>query len=273
MRSALILSAFVAVAFAIPRPQDMEYAPSDDLPAPDKLGPDYSSTVEIVDYNPAAATASAVAAVEEAPPSSTPYEKRSGACEPQSAGHGPVPVPDTPAAFLADGDFATAAESAVTPHGYTKSFSNLQGSTRGLGYMAVYTLDSYDAAKCAAKCNATYPCLGFNIYYERDPSVSPSNDNRCPNPPSVTNIKCSLWGYPVYAETAKNAGQFRSKFRVVIAGSNGYNRDPIFHTLHGWTGPVVLSSAINAPLLVYPLPFIAIWNSNEHDSTNSESKC
>ncbi|KAI9783197.1 MAG: hypothetical protein M1839_004037 [Geoglossum umbratile] len=249
MRSALILSALAAVTFAIPHPQSMEYAPADDVPAPDSLGPDYASTVEPVDYDPAAAIASAVAAVEEAPPSSTPYEKRSGSCEPQPPGSGSVPNPDTPVAFLALADFPTLAESAVTPPGYTKSFSNLQGSTGELGYMGLYTLTSYDVAKCAQKCNAAYPCQAFNIYFERDPTVDPSYDDTCPNPPSLTNIKCTLWGYPVFAETAKNTGQWRSQFQVVIAGSNGYNKDPVYNTPPGWTGPAVLPAAINAPLL------------------------
>ncbi|KAI9773059.1 MAG: hypothetical protein M1840_008179 [Geoglossum simile] len=247
MRSVLILSALAAVTFAIPRPQDIEYAPADDVPAPDPLGPDYSSTVEPVDYDPAAAVALAIAAVEEAPPSSTPYGKRSGTCEPQPPGHGPVPVPDTPDEFLADGNFTTYAEYAVTPPGYVQSFSNLQGSTGGLGYMGLSTLDSYDVAECAAKCNAAYPCQAFNIYFERDPTVNPSYDDSCPNPPSLTNIKCTLWGYPVYAATAKNTGQRRSRFQVVIAGSNGYNKDLLYNTPPGWTGPVVLPGAINAP--------------------------
>jgi hypothetical protein len=252
MRSALILSALAAVTFAIPRPQDIDYAPTDDVPDPDPLGPDYSSTIEPVDYDPVAAVASAVAAVDEAPPSPSPYEKRSGTCEPQPPGSGPVPVPDTPAAFLADGDFTSYANSAVTPPGYTQSFSNLQGSTGSLGYMGLYTLDSYDVAKCAAKCNAAYPCQAFNIYFERDPTVDPSYDDTCPNPPSLTNIKCTLWGYPVYAKTATNTGQWRSQFQVVITGSNGYNKNPAFNTPLGWTGPAVLPGAINAPLLVSP---------------------
>jgi hypothetical protein len=35
-------------------------------------------------------------------------------------------------------------------------------------------------------------------------------------------FQCVLWSGPVNAENAVNAGQWRNKFQVVIAGSNGY---------------------------------------------------
>ena len=58
------------------------------------------------------------------------------------------------------------------------------------------------------------------MYIERDPSVDPNKDN-CPNPPSTTNFKCTLWGVPVTVEEATNKGQYRDDFQVVITGSNG----------------------------------------------------
>jgi hypothetical protein len=68
--------------------------------------------------------------------------------------------------------------------------------------------------------------MGFNIYYERDPSIIPAAT--CPNPAPVTNTKCALFGYPVSRESAVNVGQSRGPedangvaFQVVIVGSNG----------------------------------------------------
>lgn len=132
-------------------------------------------------------------------------------------------------AYLADDSpLAQAAQAASTPNGYVKSFSNLQGSSQQIGYLTFKTLPGpkYDVEACAAFCNSERYCLGFNIYFERDPSVDPAPG--CPNPPPVTNIKCSLYGYPVAAESATNRGQWRGPqdnygeaFHVVIAGSNG----------------------------------------------------
>ena len=56
---------------------------------------------------------------------------------------------------------------------------------------------------------------------ERDPSVNPNATMGCPNPPSIVNYKCTLWGSGVTAESAKNKGQWRIQFEVAIAGSNG----------------------------------------------------
>ncbi|KAH0536583.1 hypothetical protein FGG08_006567 [Glutinoglossum americanum] len=247
MRSALILSALAVIAAAIPSPQELPIDAIDTVPDPDVQGPDPTIQTDPVDYDSSAAIKAAIADVEQDPPSIR--KKRDGGCEPQPAGSGPVPYPDSPEAFLASSDIASTAGSAATPASYSQSFSNLNGSISSLGYMGLYTLTSYDVALCASKCNNAYPCQAFNIYFERDPTVNPSYGSACPNPPSLTNIKCTLWGYPVYAETAKNTGQWRSQFQVVIAGSNGYNRVLPYKTPSGWTGPTVLPGAINAPLL------------------------
>jgi hypothetical protein len=134
------------------------------------------------------------------------------------------------AEYLAsNSSFAQAATSASTPNGYAKSFTNYHGSTQQIGYLTYRTIDSglYDVDSCAAFCDSEKFCLGFNIYFERDPSVDP-NDASCANPKPITNVKCSLYGYPVAAKTATNEGQWRGyqnaqgeAFHVVIAGSNG----------------------------------------------------
>jgi hypothetical protein len=153
-------------------------------------------------------------------------------------------------------ELATEALSAKTPSGYTMSFTNLQGSTQQIGYLTYKNLESgsYDVDGCASFCDSVAYCIAFNIYYERDPSVDAAD--ACPNPTPITNVKCSLYGYPISAETAKNDGQWRGpqdsqgeSFHVVIAGSNGYSKNPTPEPQPGFTGPSkLLTGAINAPL-------------------------
>ena len=85
--------------------------------------------------------------------------------------------------------------------------------------MGYSTVDTFDTELCATKCDEKEGCLGFNIYVERDPSLNPGPE--CRNPDTVTNIKRSFWGGPVYTDTATNTGQWREQFEVAIAGSNG----------------------------------------------------
>jgi hypothetical protein len=99
----------------------------------------------------------------------------------------------------------------VTPAGYTLAFQDLQASSQIRRYLGYVNLDSYDVDECAAYCNRKDNCVAFNIYYERDPTVDP-NEALCPNPPSLTNIKCVRWGLPVSEDTAKNIGQRRGKY-------------------------------------------------------------
>jgi hypothetical protein len=47
---------------------------------------------------------------------------------------------------------------------------------------------------------------------------------RCPNPKSITNYKCTLWGSNLDASTATNQGGYREQFQVVVVGSNGYDK-------------------------------------------------
>lgn len=86
--------------------------------------------------------------------------------------------------------------------------------------MGLYTLDSYDTLTCASKCDQASGCSAFNVYLERDPTLN-ANEVNCPNPPSTTNYKCTLWGAPVSSAEATNTGQYQAQFQVVIAGSNG----------------------------------------------------
>lgn len=142
-------------------------------------------------------------------------------CLAQPTGHGPIPSPDNASAFISFSSFAIAASTAPNPPGYTNVFSNLHASNSALGYLGFTTLQQYDPSVCAKKCSAITACQSFNIYFERDPAQSP-DDSSCEDPKSTTQIKCSFWGSQVIAANAKNTGQWRNKFQVVIAGSNGY---------------------------------------------------
>ncbi|USW55002.1 hypothetical protein Slin15195_G083210 [Septoria linicola] len=78
----------------------------------------------------------------------------------------------------------------------------------------------YSAKECAKRCTNVKGCQSFNLYYERAPSVAPSD--ACPNPVSKTVLKCVYYGGPVSERSATNDGQWQRDFRVVVAGSNGY---------------------------------------------------
>jgi hypothetical protein len=182
--------------------------------------------------------------------------------------------------------FASSASAAAAPTTYTSVFTNLQGSTQQNGYIGLYTLKTYDPSLCAAKCNAVPLCESFNLYFERDPTVDP-NDISCANPASLTNIKCTLYGYPISGATATNVGGYRgvspaggSAFKVAIAGSNGYVRR-ITPSLTNFTGPVDLgNAAINAPLdttpgVTYPDTYVTfkVYDTGRYDPSLCAVAC
>ena len=166
-------------------------------------------------------------------------------CAPQPTGSGQtITSPDSVDAFVNNAPFQAIASSAATPSGYAQVFSNLNASTSANSYIGLYTLPSYSPAMCAAYCDNTTSCTSFNIYIERDPSQNPTaNDSTaptvwgywCPNPSSITNYKCTLWGSNIDNTTATNAGGWREQFQVVIVGSNGYDKTNA-------TTPAVVSS-------------------------------
>jgi hypothetical protein len=53
---------------------------------------------------------------------------------------------------------------------YQQTFKDLGASSSANSYLGLYTLQSYDVAKCAAICDKVALCTAFNIYIERDPS-------------------------------------------------------------------------------------------------------
>ncbi|CAK1367665.1 hypothetical protein CB0940_11561 [Cercospora beticola] len=222
--------AVVAAAGAPPTPSIAQDAPS-----------------QTIHYD-AAAIQQQAAAEQKADPATPATKFKRAACDPLWAGKGPIPNPDTSEAFLDFADLSNAALAAPTPAGYTNTFKNLKAMNNALGYMGYDLLDKYDAVECSKKCDVRDGCAAFNIAFERHPSIDPSpKGGACDNPPSTTLIKCVYWGGPVTARNAVNDGQWRTDFRVVIAGSNGYVNQTV-DTVQGYTGPNFLGSrAISAP--------------------------
>jgi len=165
-------------------------------------------------------------------------------CAPQPGGYGPHVEPDTVEAFESYPPFHADAQSAMTPTNYTNSFRDLNASISQNSYLTYKVLSSYSVPDCASFCDTTDLCTAFNIYLERDPALNPSSDDSsnstyCPNPPSITNYKCSLFGSSVNATAATNNGQYRADFHVVIAASNGYSKATVAPapSLSGYADP------------------------------------
>ncbi|KAB8291843.1 hypothetical protein EYC80_006625 [Monilinia laxa] len=246
----------VVGANAAPHPQKIDFEALSPIVQPVQSVP-AGITAQVVTYNPAAAAASAAAAVSQVPAihGSDSNSKRSlnqpkakdGDCsvQPASVYTGPVPANDRES-FLEYQPFADSANSASTPAGYTRSFVNLKASNNALKYMGFTQLPTYDTASCARECSHISGCNSFNLYFERDPTVNPGAN--CTNPSPMTNVKCVFWGSSIYSSTAVNDGQWRSKFQVAIAGSNGYNIATM-PTPGGYSSPTCHEdAAINAPL-------------------------
>lgn len=155
-------------------------------------------------------------------------------CALQPAGVNIGPASDTAAAFTKYAGFHGAAISAAYPAGYLISFAGgLKAVAQPDSFMTYYMLNSYNPQTCADYCSNTYGCGSFNIFFERAPTVNPAVG--CPNPPSTTYVKCSLFAHTIAStQIATNAGQWRGpysganftqNFQVVIAGSNAYNKN------------------------------------------------
>lgn len=123
---------------------------------------------------------------------------------------------------MANQVYRTASLIAVTPPRYQKTFTNKNASVSANSYLGLQTMKSYDPLGCSQWCDNTTLCTGFNIFYERDPSLDPGPG--CLNPPTIVNYKCTLWGSGVEEAAANNFGQWREQFQVVISGSNGYEK-------------------------------------------------
>ncbi|KAL8678941.1 MAG: hypothetical protein Q9186_004757 [Xanthomendoza sp. 1 TL-2023] len=248
MRSTCLVAALAGLAYAAP--QFINFEEIDSADAPLVTGPAPEAVSEPVTYNEKEAKADAIAQVTEE--LSTPAKRSlvvgrgvNDPCSPQPDGYGPKPPVDSDAAFLAHQVFHDTANNAPTPQGYQLSFADKQASVQANTYLGLSTLKTYDTIKCQQLCDAANLCTAFNIYFERDPVIAPAE--ACPKPDAFTNIKCTLWGSGVTPESARNQGQYRRDFHVVIAGSNGYTKNSPPDAQPGFTGPTQFGGAINAP--------------------------
>ncbi|TGO39945.1 hypothetical protein BHYA_0045g00390 [Botrytis hyacinthi] len=217
MKSTIALSTLLAVATATPflKARTLDISAYKAVPtAPVRGAPAGNTATASITYNPSSAAGAAIAAATSSVAIVNRRQKRSscsGTCAVLAAGNGPsVNSPDTAVAFQADQNFADAALNAVTPPGYAlvDRFQNVDAAAQSATYLTYISdsVTSYDPA----------------IFFERDPTLVPDTED-CPNPPSQTLIKCSLFGGLLDASSATNSGQWQADFQVVIAGSNAYN--------------------------------------------------
>lgn len=162
-------------------------------------------------------------------------------------------------------------------------FTDKLSATEQIGYLTYKDIESgrYDVNECAKFCNNEKYCLGFNIYYERDPKKKPAA--ACPNPSPTTNVKCAIYGYPLSKTSATNAGQKRQDFQVVITGSNGYSKSESTcksaPSIRDFRAPVNLPAAINAPLIkkngrdYNTYNGMRLFNTNPHDPSLCAAAC
>ncbi|KAI4850355.1 hypothetical protein E4T44_02799 [Aureobasidium sp. EXF-8845] len=246
---------------ALPRPQDLDFDLIDAAPDP-TFTEAVGATAQTITIDPNALLASATADISSVSvdagdvlSSTAIAHKRAAAatpvtCAPQPAGATSAPTyavgADNVANFNANTYYGSIASKAPIPTGYSQAFLNKQASSNALGYLGFDTMDEYDVATCAQKCTDKFGCSSFNIYFERDPSLDP-NRQSCPDPPSVTMIKCVYWGGQTTDSNTVNVGQPRADFIVAIAGSNGYVTTKIATPAGYNTGLYYGKNAINAP--------------------------
>lgn len=107
-------------------------------------------------------------------------------------------------------------------------------------------MSSYDPSICRKFCDSTTGCQGFNIYAERDPTMIPDS-KKCPNPPSSTTFKCTLWSSAFKSADAKFPGTMKGAFEIAVAASNGYLKGTAPTMIEGYAAPKSLDGAIVEP--------------------------
>ena len=149
---------------------------------------------------------------------------------------------DSADGFLNFAGFAALTYDEHSPAYYRSVFQKIDAAINFNGngtYLGAINLDSYNTTRCQEICDEMDGCAAFNIYLERDPSLHPHHTEGCPDPPSITNIKCSFFDQYVTGDMAVNSGQTRADFEVVITQSSAYNKSPI-PSFSGFTPPVAL---------------------------------
>jgi hypothetical protein len=86
--------------------------------------------------------------------------------------------------------------------------------------MGWLNLANYDVTGCGTYCNNTAGCLSFDIFYQRSPTLAPSFNSSCPNPPSMTSVMCWIYSTAMTTADLVNTGETRGQFQVVIAGES-----------------------------------------------------
>ncbi|KAH0423407.1 hypothetical protein CcaCcLH18_12189 [Colletotrichum camelliae] len=262
MLSALIIAAVAGMAAANPivardtSAQDgIDFDVLDAAPEPTKVGPAVGVASETATYNVASASAAAAADATQnpvSPPDSTlaardnPSPNNSGCTKTEPIGAGYTSTPDTYDAFMANTTYDNIANTPPKIDGYDRVFVALSRAIESPSYLSYTTLKSYDPFLCQQACDTASLCYSFNLYIERDPYFSPNYTN-CQNPKSTVNYKCALFGAQVSDQAATNLGQWRADFHVGIKGSNGYNKVAAPASIPGFSAPVELGGAINAP--------------------------
>ncbi|KAL5414066.1 hypothetical protein PMIN03_003417 [Paraphaeosphaeria minitans] len=148
------------------------------------------------------------------------WAKNNDSCTPLPPGKGPKPELDISSYFLYDEKMTSPSKNAPTPAQWTRSFQGLNASSTGDNYLGYEILDSYDTFACADHCTEKNECQSINIFFERAPSIKPGR--LCPNPPSTTLIKCTMWSTFVTEAKAKNHGSWDYNFERLIIDSNAY---------------------------------------------------
>ncbi|MCJ1288138.1 hypothetical protein MMC26_007493 [Xylographa opegraphella] len=254
MRSALVWSAFLAITaaspIANPAPQIIDINGINAADSPVPQGPSVGVAVQTPTYNPTVAAASASANAIATPVAAAAASRHvvrdvDAQCGQQPPGSGNVSVPDTPQGFLKDKNYTVSYACIEGLLYILTAIIQLLASINQNGYLGLYTLTSYDTMKCQELCDSVDSCIAFNIYIERDPTVKPAPG--CANPPSTVNYKCTLYANHVSSASATNTGEYRQKLQVVIAGSNGYNKNAAPPSYGNFTGPIELAGAIKAP--------------------------
>ena len=190
-----------------------------------------------------------------ASPSASAIAKRAlnDPCAPQPDGFGPMPATDSVTAFQDPAFPADTLRNAHIPFYSRVGFSALPGAVNTqTSYLNLFTLSSYNTTRCQEICDAYPSCSAINIYLERDPSLNPNITAGCPNPPSITNVKCTLYNETLTPAMAVNTGQTRGNFQVVITASNAYNRAPVPATPAGYVAPLVLRGDLQLPTSQQP---------------------
>lgn len=224
MRARILLPAVVglASAAALKRRQKVDY--NGVVAAADPVVSIASGVQhQSIAYDPSAAILSAIAEVTAHPlpvgvDTVAPVKKRNlrvatrAACqsEPTIANTYNLDV-SSAAAFQADKKTSSLANIIAVPSVYFASFRDAKASVHAIGYLGYDVVEVYDPSVCAVKCNSKAGCIGFNLFFQRDPTLDPGIT--CKNPPAFANIKCTYWGRPANPEAASNKVKLEASSR------------------------------------------------------------